>query len=50
MTSSPSLVTTERDGAIAMLALDNPPVNAMSHALRSALKGGARRGASRSGD
>ncbi len=31
-------VRIERDGAVAVLVMDNPPVNAMSHALRTALK------------
>jgi 3-hydroxyacyl-CoA dehydrogenase len=38
MANSPSLVRIERAGSVALLLLDNPPVNAMSHALRSALK------------
>ena len=32
------LVRTEHVGAVAILTIDNPPVNATSHALRSALK------------
>lgn len=32
-----SLVTLTQHGAVAVVALDNPPVNALSHALRSAL-------------
>ncbi|WP_424965538.1 3-hydroxyacyl-CoA dehydrogenase NAD-binding domain-containing protein [Dinoroseobacter sp. S375] len=33
----PGPVTTTRSGQVALVALDNPPVNAASHALRSAL-------------
>jgi 3-hydroxyacyl-CoA dehydrogenase len=36
--SGASLVRTEHEGAVALLLMDNPPVNAMSHALRAALK------------
>ena len=31
------VVSIEREGAIALIALDNPPVNAASHALRSGI-------------
>ncbi|MBM7069647.1 3-hydroxyacyl-CoA dehydrogenase NAD-binding domain-containing protein [Actibacterium sp. 188UL27-1] len=32
------VVTTERVGAVALIALDNPPVNAASHALRNGIQ------------
>ncbi len=38
MSGAASLVRSERDGAIAVLVMDNPPVNALGHALRTALK------------
>ena len=38
MSGAAPLVGTERDGAVAVLTIDNPPVNAMGHAMRSALK------------
>src|ERR1700689_5514546 len=33
-----SPVRIERDGAIALVMIDHPPVNAMSHAVRAGLK------------
>ena len=38
MAGAASLVRRETIGSVALLKLDNPPVNAMSHALRSSLK------------
>ena len=38
MSAGEPLVKTEQIGKIALLTIDNPPVNATSHALRSALK------------
>ncbi len=38
MTDGKALVRRENIGAVAVLTIDNPPVNATSHALRSALK------------
>ncbi|HUZ75112.1 MAG TPA: 3-hydroxyacyl-CoA dehydrogenase NAD-binding domain-containing protein [Stellaceae bacterium] len=38
MSGAATLVRSERDGAIAILVMDNPPVNALGHALRAALK------------
>jgi 3-hydroxyacyl-CoA dehydrogenase len=40
MSDQASVVKSERAGAVCVLTLDNPPVNAMSHALRAALKAG----------
>jgi 3-hydroxyacyl-CoA dehydrogenase len=37
--SEATLVRSERDGTVAVLVMDNPPVNALGHALRFALKG-----------
>ncbi len=38
MAAGAPLVKTEQIGSVALLTIDNPPVNATSHALRSALK------------
>ena len=38
MAAGEPLVKTEHIGKVALLTIDNPPVNATSHALRSALK------------
>ena len=38
MASPETLVRREQAGAVAVLVLDNPPVNALGHALRSAIK------------
>jgi 3-hydroxyacyl-CoA dehydrogenase len=38
MAAGEPLVKTEQIGKVALLTIDNPPVNATSHALRSALK------------
>jgi 3-hydroxyacyl-CoA dehydrogenase len=38
MASPAASVRIERDGAVAVVVIDHPPVNAMSHALRTALK------------
>ncbi|HEY3919920.1 MAG TPA: 3-hydroxyacyl-CoA dehydrogenase NAD-binding domain-containing protein [Stellaceae bacterium] len=38
MAAGAALVKTEQIGKVALLTIDNPPVNATSHALRSALK------------
>jgi 3-hydroxyacyl-CoA dehydrogenase len=38
MAAGSPLVKTEQIGEVALLTIDNPPVNATSHALRSALK------------
>jgi len=40
MSDPAAIVRSERQGAVCVLTLDNPPVNAMSHALRAALKAG----------
>jgi 3-hydroxyacyl-CoA dehydrogenase len=40
MNAGALLVKTERVGRVALLTIDNPPVNATSHALRTALKAG----------
>ncbi len=40
MTEAGQTVTTERVGNIAVLTLDNPPVNALSHRLRAGIKAG----------
>jgi len=39
----PPLVASSRDGAVAILTIDNPPVNALSAAVRGGLLGGIRR-------
>ena len=38
MGNSAELVKSTRDGSVAVLTLDNPPVNALGHALRAAIK------------
>ncbi|HZT52489.1 MAG TPA: 3-hydroxyacyl-CoA dehydrogenase NAD-binding domain-containing protein [Stellaceae bacterium] len=38
MSGPTTRVRSERDGATAVLTIDNPPVNALGHALRSAIK------------
>jgi 3-hydroxyacyl-CoA dehydrogenase len=38
MSGAANLVRSEREGAIAILTIDNPPVNSLGHALRVALK------------
>jgi 3-hydroxyacyl-CoA dehydrogenase len=40
MTEPGQIVTTERVGAIAVLTVNNPPVNALSHGVRSGIKAG----------
>jgi 3-hydroxyacyl-CoA dehydrogenase len=40
MTEPGQIVTSERIGAIAVLTIDNPPVNALSHGVRSGIKSG----------
>ena len=40
MTEPGQIVTSERVGAIAVLTVNNPPVNALSHGVRSGIKTG----------
>ena len=45
MTASAELVTYDRRGSIAVLTVNNPPVNALSHGVRQGLLDGVRRAA-----
>ncbi len=45
MTASADLVTSDRRGSIAVLTVQNPPVNALSHGVRQGLLDGVRRAA-----
>ena len=38
------IVTSERVGAVAVLTIDNPPVNALSHAERAGIQAGVNAG------